>query len=270
MSVYGRLNYKPGVAVFNGVDQLSSNTITYLSQSAVSLTPSQIDDIQNSTANSTSYYKNPHANTLASIALYLNSMTSQANTANIVFTNAPDRAVVLSTALASIASSLFSFTVHTNNISGVRNSEDASLYPDLNSSQALGRQILNITSSTDSIQNNSPMIGSITSLFIGANLSSLSTAITNDYLTLNNSLITATNPYTNSISNASMNVIITDVTTLQSVMNTQRTSDYTFYQNSLAVLKDYQNATKINNIGSTQKSIINLIGTDKLKTNLGY
>jgi hypothetical protein len=140
----------------------------------------------------------------------------------------------------------------------------------LGSALAVGRQILNITNTTDSVQNNTPILGNFTSLYTGNTLSSLNISIINDYITLNNSISIVSGNAVSNISNSAMNTIISDIQSLQTLMDTRRSGDWTFYQNSLAVMQDYQTVLQFSNIGATQNSLITLIGTPKLHSRLGY
>lgn len=267
-SVYGRLGYNFNTTQFNGADNLTTGVSTYLKNSSINLSQWQINDIANTSA--TGYYQNPHQYTLANLSIYLNGIATIANSNNTTFNVAPNGANTLNTALNTLLPSIISFTTHTNNLSGLTRSSDASLYPDLQNALAIGRQILNITNATDAIQNNTPILGNFTSLYIANTINALSISITNDYNTLNASLtIVSGNTYSN-ISNTAMNVIISHVQTLQTTMDTQRTNDYTFYQNSLAVLKDYQTVSQFSNIGATQNSLITIIGSSKLHSELGF
>jgi hypothetical protein len=72
------------------------------------------------------------------------------------------------------------------------------------------------------------------------------------------------------ISNSKMNIMISDIQNLQTLMDTRRSGDWTFYQNSLSVMQDYQAVLQFSNIGATQNSLITLIGTPKLHNRLGY
>ena len=264
MSVYGRLGYNFNTSLFNGADVLSQNVINYISNTNIQLSQWQINDLANS--NVGGYYQNPHQYVLATLSIYLNGLATLANSNTTIFTNAPDTANTLFSSLATLSSSLINFTTHTNNLSGVSRSANTALYPDLTSALAVGRQMLNITSTTDGVQNNTPILGNFTSLYIGPQLSNSSNNITIDYNTLNNS-ITAN---TSNISNAAMNVIVSDVQTLQTLVDNQRTQDWAFYQNSLSVLQDYQTLLQFSNMGGTQNSLIQLIGTSKLHSELGY
>lgn len=269
MSVYGRLGYNFDSTQFNGVDVLSQGVLNYLGNTSTHLSSWQIDDLSNNIVNG--YYQNPHQYTLASLSIHLDGLYSIANTANISYTTASVPANNLVPLLVSTSSSIINFTVHTNNLAGVTRSSNTALYPDLNSALAVGRQILNITNETDSVQNNTPILGNFTSLYTGNTLTSLDISITRDYNTLNNSIsIDMTGNTVSNISVSEMNTILNDIQSLQTLMDTRRTGDWTFYQNSLVVMQDYQTLLQFSNIGSTQNSLITLIGSEKLHNRLGY
>ena len=143
MSVYGRLGYNFNTTQFNGADVLSPNVINYLNNSNIQLSPWQVNDLSNSTVGG--YYQNPHANSLATLSVYLGAMFTAANNANLSYTYVTDQGNTLVGLLNSVAPSLISFTTHTNNLAGVTRSSNTTLYPDLSSALAVGRQILNIT-----------------------------------------------------------------------------------------------------------------------------
>ncbi len=268
MSVYGRLGYNFDSTQFNGADILSQGVLNYLGNTSIHLSSWQIDDMSNSMVGG--YYQNPHQYILASLSIYLDGIYQIANTANISYTNAPVTSNNLLPLLTSTSSSIISFTNHTNNLAGITRSSNTSLYPDFGSALAVGRQILNITNTTDSIQNNTPILGNFTSLYTGNTLSSLNISIIKDYATLNNSISIVSGNAVSNISNSAMNTIINDIQSLQTVMDTRRTADCTFYQNSLSVMQDYQIVLQFSNIGATQNSLITLMGTPKLHNRLGY
>ena len=269
MSVYGRLGYNFDSTSFNGADVLSQGVINYLGNTSINLSDWQIDDLSNSQVSG--YFENPHQYTLATLSIYLDAIYDIANTENISYTNAETSAVDLLPTLIDTAPAIINFTTHVNNLSGVTNSSNTALYPDLNSALSVGRQILNITNKTDSVQNNTPILGNFTSLYVGNTLTSLSTSITNDYIIFNNSLsIDESGNTISDISDSDMSVMVSDIQTLQTLMDTRRNSDYSFYQNSLSVMRDYQTLLQFSNLGATQNSLITLIGTTKLHDRLGY
>jgi hypothetical protein len=268
MSVYNRLGYNFDSTQFNGADILTPGVINLLNNTNINLSPWQINDLSNNTVGG--YYQNPHQYTLATLSLYLDALSTLANTQFITYTNATNAANTLSATLSALSPSLINFTSHTNNLSGVTQSANSMAYPDLSSGLSVGRQMLNITNTTDGIQNNTPILGTFTSLYVGNTLSSLSITIKNDYITLNNSISIISGNSTSNITNAAMNVIVSDVQTLKTLVETRRNGDITFYTNSLAVLHDYQTLLPFSNMGATQNSLIKLIGTSKLHNAIGY
>jgi hypothetical protein len=130
-------------------------------------------------------------------------------------------------------------------------------------------QILTITNKTDSVQNNVPILGNFTSLYIGPDLITSNTVIANDNITLLDTIyLDLDGNNASNITNSAMNVIISDVQTLKTLIDTRKNGDISFYVNSLAISNDYQTLLQFSNIGATQNSLIQLIGTDKLKNNL--
>ena len=113
-----------------------------------------------------------------------------------------------------------------------------------------------------------PVLGNFTSLYIRDDVDSRSNAIIIDSRTLGNSLyVEDGNTYSN-ISVSSINTIITDVNSLQTLLATRRNGDINFYQNSLAIIRDYQTVLTFSSVGDTQNSLLQIVGTTKLKTDL--
>jgi hypothetical protein len=265
-SIYGRLGFSFDTTKFNGADTLSNGAKNYLSNTSIDLKQWQINDISNST--SSGYYQNPHVGVLNNLVTVLNSIVLNSNTGSTTFDTAGNQANILYSTAVTTITSISNFLDHTNRISGVTDTPDASLYPDLNSGLSVGRQILNITNKSDSVQNNTPIMGNFTSLYIGPDLNSTYINIRNDSITLNNSIYVVDGNNSSNISISSINLIISDVQYLQTLIDTRRTQDTTFYQNSLTVMDDYFTVLAFSHVGSTQNSLITLIGTEKLKTSL--
>lgn len=261
-SVYGRLGFNFDTTQFNGADVLSPGVLNYLTSSSINLAEWQIGDLANTTVGG--YYENPHNDNIGVLSVFLTGITVYANTELYVYDN-PDVANTMLLAATSAQSSLTNFTNHTNNLSGVTRTSNAALYPDLTSALSIGRQMLNITNKTDAVQNNTPVLGSFTSLYVGNTFSLYTDTIAQDYITLSNSFSGANS----NISTESMNTIIYDIQSLQNLIDTRVNSDIVFYTNSYQVVQDYQTVSQFSNLGATQNSLIILIGTDKLKTDLG-
>ena len=267
MSVYDRLGYNFDTTKFNGADIITQNTINFLNVSGTYLNTWQINDLANNTVGG--YYQNPHTNVINQLTIILTNFASICNTNVTTFNVSTSQANTLYGLSVSTLSSLTNFTIHTNNLSGITKSSNSSSYPDLNSALAVGRTVLNLTYKTDSVQNNTPILGNFTSLYIGSDLANDTIVLINDYQTLNNSISVVGGNNFSDISTSAMNTIIFDVSTLQTRIDTRRTNDINFYVNSLSILHDYQTLLPFSNLGATQNSLIKLIGTDKLKNNLG-
>lgn len=261
-SVYGRLGYNFDTVKFNGADVITTGANNYLNNTTINLNQWQIDDMANQTVGG--YYQNPHTSVLNNLIIVLTGMIETCNSNTTTFTDAQNTANDLCNVAISTISTISGFTTHTNRMSGVEQSPDISLYPDLKSAMAVGRQILNITNKTDSVQNNTPILGNFTSLYIGPDLQSSYNTINNDNIIINNSI----SSNTSNISSNTMNTIIMDISSLQTLMGSRQSADTSFYVNSLGVIGDYQTVLQFSNTGATQNSLIKLIGTDKLKNNL--
>jgi hypothetical protein len=261
MSIYARLGFNFDTAKFDGADTLSPGVLNFLGNTSINLSQWQIDDISSNTVYG--YFQNPHNDNLGVISVFVTGIASYANTINYNYNNT-DLANTMANVALSTYSSLQNFANHTNNLSGVTVSTDATLYPDLNLALAVGRQMLNITNKSDGVQNNVPILGNFTSLYIGPDLSAQANVLANDYIVLSNSFSGANS----NVSNATMNTIIFDIQTLQTLIDDRRNGDITFYTNSNEIMQEYFTVLQFSNLGATQNSLIELIGTDKLKEDL--
>ena len=56
---------------------------------------------------------------------------------------------------------------------------------------------------------------------------------------------------------------------LKTFIDTRVNSDISFYVNSYEISREYSTVSQFSNLGNTQNNLITLIGTDKLKSDLG-
>jgi len=265
-SIYNRLGYNFDTTKFGDDVNLAPGANNFLNNSSINLSQWQVDDIATSTA--TGYYQNPYSSVLNNITIVLNGMAANCNISSITFNVAPIQANTLYSSIVNALTAVSDFTTHTNYISGVERSANTVLYPDLNTALSIGRQVLALTNKSDQTQNNVPVLGSFTSLYIRDDVDSRSNAIIIDSRTLGNSLyVEDGNTYSN-ISISSINTIITDVNSLQTLLATRRNGDINFYQNSLAIVRDYQTVLTFSSVGDTQNSLLQIVGTTKLKDDL--
>ena len=265
-SIYNRLGYNFDTTKFGDDVDLAPGANNFLNNSSINLSQWQVDDIATSTA--TGYYQNPYSSVLSNMTVVLTGMAANCNTSSITFNVAPTQANTLYSSIINALTAVSDFTTHTNYISGVERSANTVLYPDLNTALSIGRQVLSLTNKADQTQNNVPVLGNFTSLYIRDDVDSRSNAIIIDSRTLGNSLyVEDGNTYSN-ISVSSINTIITDVNSLQTLLATRRNGDINFYQNSLAIVRDYQTVLTFSSVGDTQNSLLQIVGTTKLKTDL--
>lgn len=265
-SIYNRLGYNFDTTKFGDDVDLAPGANNFLNNSSINLSQWQVDDI--ATATATGYYQNPYTSVLNNITIVLNGMAANCNTSNITFNAAPTQANTLYTSVINTLTAVSNFKTHTDYISGVERSANTVLYPDLNTALSIGRQVLTLTNKADQTQNNVPILGNFTSLYIRDDVNSTSNSIIQDAITLGNSLYEFDgNTYSN-ISVSSINTIITDVNALESLLNVRRNGDINFYQNSLAIVRDYQTVLTFSSIGDTQNSLLQIVGTTKLKDDL--
>jgi hypothetical protein len=128
-----------------------------------------------------------------------------------------------------------------------------------------------LLNNTDGVQDATPVLGSLTSLFIGEEIASNTAIITNDYPILNATLRPDVdgngNPIiVSNISVSAENLIATHLQTASGMLNTRRLHDWNFFANGRTLLEDYNRVDKLENVGNTQTYLINnLIGTDSYK-----
>lgn len=276
-SIFGRLNFNFDESKFGDSIYLTDETKNFLNTAPVELTQWQLNDIANGNVQLTDYYKNPVIN----VSNYLKSNAENLNVSLLsieFFDNVVDTSNLFS-GLANLIVEIENFNSHTNNVSGVsaatsttnENGTDAVNYPDYDSAVNLGQQLLLLVNASDGVQNSTPLLGSMTSLFIEDELISNTATLVNDVITVSNSLRLQgvdNNVYSN-LTSTQVNTIINHVSTANTLIAGRREHDWYFYRTGLEILDDYFKVEKLTRLGNTQTYLVNnLIGTDKYKTNL--
>lgn len=274
-SIFGRLNYDFDSTKFGSSLYLTDETKEFINTAPLGLETWQINQIANGSIQLTDYYKNPLINTITPLKATVASMNSAFATIS-VFDNPVD-AANLGLLLVSLESEVKDFEKHTNNVSGVtivtatttENSDVVLEYPSYDSAVNLGQQLLLLVNASDNVQNSTPILGSMTSLFIGTELSANATIIVNDYVTLNNSLRLETGNIYCNLTSSQVNTIISHIQTANNLVGTRKNHDYNFYRNGLSIVSDYDRVERLTRLGNTQTYLVNnLIGTDTYKNNL--
>jgi hypothetical protein len=274
-NVFNRLSFSFDTSKFGDAIYLSQDTKNFLNTQPISLETWQKNDLANGTIIATNYYKNP----LLNVCNELQSSTQ--NLYNLMLT-----IVSYDTAngagLQSSANTLLSeiplFNQHTSNIAGVtkaeatvpENGSPVVEYPDYDTAVQVGQNLLMLLNNTDGIQDSTPLLGSMTSLFMESDITANTVIITGDYTTLNSSIyLDGTGNLASNISTTQANSIILHLQTASGMLSTRRLHDWNFYQQGLILLEDSNKIDNLENVGNTQLYLINnLIGTDSYKQKL--
>ena len=248
--VYATLGYN-----FNDpngtIQNFSANTQSVMGQLPPLIKTWQAQDIANNTVGN--YFQNPVAGYVNTIIVVSQNMFTAANSANIfdIAANA-----------SSLTTAASNFLVHTNKISGVTSivgATDTNVNPYYQTAVNYGKQAIYITNQTDGIVNNSPILGCMTSILIGPQISAGANTISNDLIILN-AAITA-----NNLSPTQKSQINSDLANLNSLLVTRQTNDVAFFGNLITFINNYNTTQQFANMGETETYLCNnLIGTPGL------
>lgn len=231
----------------------------------------QYEDMRNGDTAITNYLVNP-VSTITQSIYTISGLISDA------CGNVADLATISTTANTTHTSAN-NFLYHTNRIAGITPiNSDTVLLPHYDTAIGTGKSIMYIVYQSDGVQNNAPIMGSFTSLFIKDDLT-LKYSVVTGYPSLIAGSISANtyldgdgNTVTEMVSNLTptqISTIVTNVGVLGSTMNTRRTHDENFYTNSNNILAEYNQMKKFKSPGTSETNIINdYIGTTRLKNNL--
>lgn len=260
--LFGNLGFNFDTSKFGDAQYLSAGAQRYLNTAPLFVSSWAQADIANNDVAITNYYKNPQSNVCTYLTANAAAIYNFANTT--VFTNASNAAMVA--AATNTILEVAKFKSHTDNVSGVVTmTSNQDTIPSLDSATSVGNYLLRVLSSTDGLSNTTPMLGSLTSLFINSELTANSVMLYNDLLTLQGSIVMGNSE----ISLTQYNSIVANVTSVTNYTNLRRTSDWAFFTNARTMVMNSIMLGKFDNMGNTQSYLIeNLIGTDRLKQNL--
>jgi len=268
-SVFARLNYSFDDAKFGDSIHLTDETKKFLELSPPAVTEWQQNDIADGVVSKSRYYVNPTANVCSTLLANANIIFESANSdpANtFTQTGAGNAAMELANTTALFITEIIAFKSHTDNISGLTiATSNGTTIPQLDSVVSTGQQLLVLTNTTDGISNSTPMLGSLTSLFIGDDLTNNNLIIHTDRLTMDAANVGGIS----SLTANQINLIITHVQTANTLVSTRRYHDWNFYEKSYQIVNDYYFVNQFTNMGNTSTFLVNnLIGTDLIKSNL--
>ena len=274
-NVFNRLSFSFDTSKFGEAIYLSQDTKNFLNTQPISLETWQKNDLANGTIIATNYYKNPVLNVCNEL------QSSTQNLYNLMLTiTAYDTAgaVPLASSANTLLSEINLFKQHTSNVAGVtkaeatvpENGSPVVEYPDYDTAVQVGQNLLMLLNNTDGIQDSTPLLGSMTSLFMGDDIAANTVIITGDYPILSSTLyLDANSNIASNITNSNANSIISHLQTASGMLSTRRLHDWNFYQQGLILLEDSNKIDNLENVGNTQLYLINnLIGTDSYKQKL--
>ena len=273
-NTFDRFHYNFDSTKFGDAINLSDQSVNVLNQITTSTPISEWQKVAlaNGPLNRRDYFKNPVANVSADLISSLNSL---ANTANgVVFTNDPGDLQYNLTGLGAEKriKLMQAFWSHTNNVSGYSANVGSQLAPVYDTIKGLGTQTTMILNLTDGVSNAVGMLGCMTSLFIGDELTANVTQVQQANTVIANGLNAAMFPstgYTCNISAQMCNTINVALNGLSTMVYDRINGDWYFYQSAGSVSKDSSFLNQFSSLSNTQDYLIkNLIGTDKLKANL--
>ena len=189
-SVFSRLGYNFDSAIFGEVVNFTATQKQFYT-GQTNLSQWQIDDLANSTSNTTSFYQNPMATNLSTLSTLSNTIIYSAEAVSAYAANTldfitSDAANTLIIAANTLSTEISSFIIHTNNLSNVTQSTDSANTPDYNMGISIGRQVVSLLNQTDKLQNNIPVLANFTSLTVVANVASEVIVLTNDAASMSN------------------------------------------------------------------------------------
>lgn len=269
-NVFNRLNFSFDTSKFGGAANLSQETTDFLNTSPVVLTDWQKSDLANGTIIVTDYYKNPVMNVLNQFKSNVYNLYNTFISIDVFdFPNVQTANIISET--SNLLVQIDMMKSHSDNVSGVTVSygeviENTTItieYPDYEKAISLGRDLVMLLSSTDGIQNATPVLGSMTSLFIKDEIQSNNSIIFTANNTINNSIRLVTGNLYSNISGTSSNTILNQIKTANTLIGGRREHDWNYFRQGLVLMEDYNKITKIEDVGQTQEYLIkNLIGTD--------
>jgi hypothetical protein len=288
-SVFERYEYKFDNNKFGNAIDLSQDAKSILNASSNNVTFSswQVTDLANGPVDRETYYKNPVGNVTSNLVIAITSFGTSMIGVDFTSSGAQDvvdsilgasNASFLSNANNIIAMTLLlsDFISHTNNVSGVSANTATELSPTFDSIMAYGNENAFMLNKTDGIANAVGGLGAMTSLFIGSELSANVTTfnyytdlIKDNTTSVFNIFPTPGWSNTCTLSASQMQTMNVSFRGLYNQIYNRINDDWTFYQATIQVGRDYAFLTRFSSISNTQTYLINnLVGTDYLKSKI--
>lgn len=263
--IFENLGFNFDTNRFGDAQYLSEGAQNMLKYAPLTISPWMVSDMSNGAIQMTNYYKNPTENLCSSIYTTSNNIVTFSDANNNTFI-ASDEIKILRDDLANLMIYITEFKSHTDNVSGVHTmTSNMDTIPSLMGATSYGNQALRILNTTDSIQNSTPILGCMTSLFINDELTANNNTLNTMYVTMQNNTVANTC----TLSGATISTYIVQAQSISQLVNTRRTDDWSFYTNIVNLVSDHGKLSHFQALGNTETYLINnLIGTDHLINSL--
>ena len=264
MSIYDRLGFNSSDPVTAAtVTPYTSNVENQMAMVPPLLTPWQQQDIASSSA--TGYFTNPVATVAQNIMTVASSLNSSISGHNVYSTLASVNVAILAINAAAINVGVVgpNFVYTTNRQSNVVGMGSDTTTPHYTTAIGIGKMLSYIVNQSDNVQNNSPIMGSFSSITLGSTLNPLYTTM-NSLATI---FLNSVNPSTNvsSISLSDAQALQTNITQLANILTQYPAQDKQFFNNSQSVVADFNTVNQFSHTGQTENLLFNqYIGTPKL------
>jgi hypothetical protein len=257
------------------VQEFSANTQANLEQFPPIINEWQATDLKNNDVGG--YYQNPVVAYLNTILLTSNTIVQKINVAMTSSgTDINDNPLPASyfgpslvgirTAANNIIVTANNMIFHTDKVSDVtpmEGKEDTHINPYYKTLTAYGKQAIYITNQTDGIVDNSPILGSLTSLLVVPQFKDYASNVAS-ILTKVNTIIAANSDPTGAITG-----ITSKLNELNTFMIERQGHDVTFFINVKNMVNKFNEMRSYSNSGETERYLLNnVLGTDKIKTRI--
>lgn len=283
-SVFSRLGFD-FVPSDPAILELSPGVKKHLEQTPKLIKDWQAEDMRNGTASRESYYKNPVFNVSKSLQNSLQKIkdsipvivsidygSGQIGGTEMVTFLIPEFSEIYEQSNIAI-SQLEQFINHTNRLSNVVDiTPETSELPHYQQAMAVGRQLMYVVYQTDNIQNNAPILGTFTSLFVGTELVDYNEIIETYPSQIKNSITITIGEggevYTTNLTSTQIDTIVNNIKVVKNLVEKRRKHDENFWNKAQIILDEYQMLKSMND-GEFQKTILNgYVGTEDLKEKL--
>lgn len=269
--LYASLGYDFDNAKLGDALYLSAGAERFLEKANTEIPTWMVNDLANGPIDITNYYKNPLESSLSNSLSISTSYFVIANTVDMW--DAASGNTLVST-IASLVIEVPKMQSHTDNVSGVREmTSNTETIPSLDSALSIGDMNLRLLNQTNGVSNTSPLLGSMTSLFIQEDIDANNTSMVIDTQTVQDSISVVSDEsgsyYTSNLTEEQVTTLLYRASGYQSLLQTRREHDWNFFSKSMAMAQGFIKLNRFLNMGNTQTNLVeNYIGTDTLKANL--